>query len=267
VNSQGTRATATARVAFGNATDCMRPWGVADRWDHLVDPEDSYDRWVKKGNSVVEENPHDIYIPPGPGTSGTGYTVQQHRGTELVLKLGNPNNDNENIVSGWFLPLRLPTGTGGYDSGGDDYRKNIRQCRGQVVSIGDYLPAEMGNMVGPTGQGTTDLIARDPHARWVNGGVVDSCAPGCGPFSPRIVPLPVFDIDDYQYRRASGNWTVCPTGGKCLRIVNILGFFVDRITNQGDVVGYLLTYPGLFVTGSPNVGDDASFLMNVHLIR
>ena len=30
---QGVRATAIARAAFGNATDCMKPWAVVDRWD------------------------------------------------------------------------------------------------------------------------------------------------------------------------------------------------------------------------------------------
>jgi hypothetical protein len=269
VNSQGTRATATARVAFGNATDCMRPWGVADRWDHRVPPLDRYDRWYKQGNTVQEYVPHDIYVAPGPGTTGTGYTVTAHRGTQLILKNGNPNSDSEAIIPGWFLPLRLPDGAGSYDSGANPYRANIRTCVGQPVRIGDYLPTEDGNMVGPTGQGVDDLIAQDPNAKWDAGNqaVVGSCAPGCAPFSPRIVPLPVFDVDDFQYRRAANNWSVCPTGGKCVRVVNILGFYVSHQLPGGDVVGYLLTYPGNFVQGAPSVGDDASFLVNVHLIR
>ena len=32
ISSQGVRATATARVASGNATNCMRPFAVADKW-------------------------------------------------------------------------------------------------------------------------------------------------------------------------------------------------------------------------------------------
>ena len=48
INSQGVRATATAPVAPGNASNCMRPWSVADKWLHVVDPVPSYDRWYKR---------------------------------------------------------------------------------------------------------------------------------------------------------------------------------------------------------------------------
>ena len=113
------------------------------------------------------------------------------------------------------------------------------------------------------------MVAQDPNARWENGGVTGSCAsanPPCAPFSPRIVPLPVFDMDDFQWRRVSGDWSVCPGGGKCVRIVNILGFFVDRMQGN-DVIGYLMRYPGTFTTGSPNVGEGSSFLTTVTLVR
>ena len=30
---QGVRATAIARASFGNASDCLKPWAVIDRWD------------------------------------------------------------------------------------------------------------------------------------------------------------------------------------------------------------------------------------------
>ena len=32
VSSQGVRATATAHVTVGNATRCMKPWLVPDKW-------------------------------------------------------------------------------------------------------------------------------------------------------------------------------------------------------------------------------------------
>lgn len=268
ITQQGVRATATARVAYGNATNCMRPFAVADRWEHIVNPVDRFDRWVSQGNNVVELNPHDIYTPASPTDPGTGYRLPDHLGAEVVLKNGNPNNDNENIVPGWFMPVRLPDGEGGYDSGADDYRRNIGHCTGEPVSIGDYLPVENGAMIGPSGQGFNDLRALDPNATWnaATRSVSNSCAPGCAPFSPRIIPLPVFDIDEFQLRRAQNSWGHCPTGGKCVKVVNILGFFADRMQGN-DIIGYLLMYPGLFVTGAPNVDDSASFLVTVQLIR
>ena len=36
-------------------------------------------------------------------------------------------------------------------------------------------------------------------------------------------------MDEYQYRRAENDWSSCPGGGRCVRVVNVLGFFVDRI--------------------------------------
>src|SRR3970040_81758 len=33
---QGARATATAKILSGNASDCLKPWAVADRWDENV---------------------------------------------------------------------------------------------------------------------------------------------------------------------------------------------------------------------------------------
>jgi hypothetical protein len=117
-------------------------------------------------------------------------------------------------------------------------------------------------------QGTEDLFAKDPSASWDASSktVTGSCAPSCAPFSPRIIPLPVFDIDEFQKSRITGDWSQCPGGGQCVRVVNILGFFADHMSGQ-DVVGYLVSYPGIFVAGAPAVGEDAAWLVTVQLIR
>ncbi len=49
ISSQGVRATATARVASGNSTNCMRPFAVADKWIEQRSPVDQFDRWKKQG--------------------------------------------------------------------------------------------------------------------------------------------------------------------------------------------------------------------------
>ena len=59
------------------------------------------------------------------------------------------------------IACRLRGGTGG-----NDYRDNITDCNGTPVQIGDMLPIETGNMIGPTQHGMEDLIALDPSAHW-----------------------------------------------------------------------------------------------------
>lgn len=38
ITSQGVKATATAIVQTANTTNCLRPWAVADKWLHVVNP-------------------------------------------------------------------------------------------------------------------------------------------------------------------------------------------------------------------------------------
>src|SRR4029077_19995888 len=58
ISSQGVRATATASVASGNSTNCMRPFAVADKWIEASAPANEFNHWGKKG---VEQNPADTY--------------------------------------------------------------------------------------------------------------------------------------------------------------------------------------------------------------
>lgn len=263
ITDQSVRATATAVVAMGNTTDCMRPFAVADRWVHAAGDLDRYDHWEKQGNSAVELDPHDSYSP-------TGFSVPADIGVQQILKGGNnPTSDTDPITEGWYLPLRLPDGMGGFTSGADDFREAIAMCVGNPVHIGDYLPLESGVMNGPTDQGVGDLIDLDENAEFneVTKVVDDSCAPGCAPFSPRIVPITIFDIEDFQYRRTHDDWSVCPPGTpRCVKVVNILGFFVAGMSGN-DVIGYLMTLPGEFVTGWANVGESNSFLKKIQLVR
>jgi len=278
ISSQGVRATATARVANGNATNCMRPFAIADKWIDQRSPVSQYDRWQKQGGQVVQLAPYDNYVPPSASDPGSGFRLPDDFGQQATLKAGNPSSGSEAITPGWYLPLRLPDGAGGYVSGASDFSDAIGNCIGNPVSIGQYLPLENGVMSGPTDAGVADLVAKDSGASWdvANQRITGSCAPGCAPISPRIVPITVFDIDEFQWRREGGDWTSswngfpanpCPTGGKCVRVANILGFFVNGMNGGGDVIGYLTSYPGEFVMGAPSVGGGAGFLMNIQLVR
>jgi Flp pilus assembly protein TadG len=284
IDSQPMRATATAWVTTGNSTNCMRPFTVADRWIEVVSSPGpgrggggtlEYDHWIGgPGGSLVELNPADTYIPPQQSGT-TGYKAlpppDGQMGTELPLKNGNPSSSNEPIQPGWTLAVRLPDGEGGYLSGAAEFSDAIANCIGNPVGIGQYLPTETGVMMGPTGFGFNDLKAKDPLAVWnpstltVDNSCVDE-TPSCGSISPRVIPIAVFDMDDYQKRQVINDWSVCPIGGKCVKVVNILGFFADRL-EAGGIVGYLVSYPGEFNAGFGNVVDDSAFLKTIQLIR
>ena len=265
VTNHGVRATATAVATYANSTKCMRPFSVADRWLEVMGTNpDVYNHWDPDEDGTVELEPHDIY------DAGAGWRIPEDIGVEQILKNGpKPNSDDEVIMSGWSMPVRLPDGMGGYINGADDYREAIGTCIGAKVSIGDYLPLEMGEMVGPTNQGVGDLIAQDPDAFFntTTKEIEDSCAPGCAPESPRIVPIAVWDTDEFNRRQATGEWGDCPVAGgqKCVRVVKILGYFVTGMSG-GDVEGYLMTMPGDWDAGAGMPPGD-SFLVNIRLVR
>jgi hypothetical protein len=273
IGSQGVRATATAIAGNGNATDCLRPFAIPDKWQEKTG-DLNFEHYDPNTGSPLD--PYDVYIPPTqPGK--TGYT-RTNLG-DLVTMVPGSTNDKTMGGNGWSLMIDLPDGNGGWESGSNLLRYDVAHCVGHPVRIGQYVPTEnAGTTVGR--DGGRDLIAQDPSAEWdpatknVKEGT--SCAPGNCPtvgysqFSPRIVPIAVFDIEEYQYRKfVTKSTSVCPTGGQCVKVVNILGFFVLSAANDGTVTGRLLTYPGEFVLGPPSdaIADDASFLTAIRLVR
>src|SRR4029079_7110210 len=89
LSSQGVKATATARFVSGNATNCMRPFAVADKWIEHRSPADEYSRWGKGGAQL---DPYDEYVPPSANSAGSGYRLPDDFGAEATLKAGNPNS-------------------------------------------------------------------------------------------------------------------------------------------------------------------------------
>jgi Flp pilus assembly protein TadG len=296
ITSQGIRATASARFVDANAANCMRPFSVADKWIENTVP-DEYNHYDDDG--VVLAGTPDQYVPATSSSAGTGYRLPDDFGTEKVLMMGNPSSAGDPIGQGWSLPLRLPdpNNPGEYLNGADMYRSAISGCAAGPVAIGDYLPLETGAMTGPTDQGVNgplpdgsdSLIEQDPGASFNTSTktIQGSCAPTCAPVSPRIVPIAVWDIDEFQWRRATSSWGTevytdangtahslpggsCPgTGAQCVRVVNILGFFIDHTTNGNPktVVGYLTTIPGSLSAGTSGVATAASFLKVIQLVR
>ncbi|HQX82622.1 MAG TPA: pilus assembly protein TadG-related protein [Vicinamibacterales bacterium] len=258
LEAQGVRATATGMVQPANATRCLKPWGLPDKWieNHPTPgpwlPTSTFDAYDKKGKPLA--NP-DVYIPPSASGPGSGFTVEADFGLRLTLK---PSSDP--ISPGFYNALQL-TGTGG-----SDYRYNISHCTETVWGIGDSIPIEPGNMTGPTGQGARDLIDLDPGATWVGGAspIAGSCVTtgGCPAFtvSPRVVAIPVYDVNVFVSEgKDHGRHTT-------VLVRNILGFFVAGVQGS-EPYGYLMTGPGIYEPGGGSVPPESAFLRTVTLVR
>jgi Flp pilus assembly protein TadG len=267
VTSQSIQATATAQARPANASDCLRPLAVMDRWLEAQtppwDPSDTFDRYYLTGKNkgTLLPNP-DSYTAPTATDPGTGFTVADNYGQQVTLKSGS------SFSGGWFQPVDVPR-NGSPDTGAALYRDNLASCSGSAVSIGDYLATETGDMTGPTKKGIGDLISQDSSAVWnVSTQTIDgSCAPTCAPFSPRIIALPVFNPDEFQYDKSNNTWPSCPGGGSCVQVTNIIGFFVDHMDASNNVVGYLIRYPGVLTSKPGGVGGPSSFAQVITLVR
>lgn len=299
ITSQDISATATAKVTSGTNVSCMRPFAVLDKWDEFdsghepphdydvapnhIDPDfnfldSSFDKYDFPGMKTPVEP--DYYVPavncaptdtgctPVPGTgyrpfAEDGVTPVDY-GRQVEIHTGSQDQNS----AGWFAPVRLHLG----DSGAKDFCTRIKECDPSLTNaIGETISTENGNMVGPTDQclfsDKDSLFNEDPTAHWVppntdpnwpNGAVLSDDFPPNQ--SPRIVPLPVINPDEF--------FATDPNGHTDLVIRNILGFFVeDQIGKGGQTItrGRLINVPSDDVGGSTN--STSSFLRKIILIR
>jgi len=301
VTNQGVRATATAQIVTGDTTECLKPWAVVDRWDEFEpggaepdypnpDPDykpfSTYDKYSDgKGKNPAQEN--DFYKPATATDNGTGFRLPYDEGLQYAIKVGD---NSLSVSSGWFRAIRLPRLDG--QNGANVYKENIESCNGLPSSFADpatVCPAsigqadmaywaargcyavETGNMVGPTSQGISDLIARDPSASWdqANSKIINSAfSPATK--SPRVVPIGVMNVDQYLAQDPNGSTPV-------IRLENIYGFFMEgmgdvdpstgviTLSNSGkSVIGRIMTIPA---TGSGKLTSTSSFLRSIILVR
>lgn len=230
------RAVAAARVAPATGgTGGWRPWAPPDQFAHggtCLTPADDdhgpFDPTPHRYNNVTDrdyyKSPYDasftgvdlsIYASCSLG-SPTGFIAPRDvTGQQVELKTNRPNSP------GNFYGVAL----GG--RGGSDYRSNIANGWSGTINVGDTLTTEPGNMVGPTRQGVSDLIALDPSARMVNQNGVWVVTSNSYPIneSPRIVPIPLFDPTD-----PPGN------GRTTFRVASIASFFIES-SNGHSVFG------------------------------
>jgi len=275
LTTQNIQAMATAQVLIGNATDCLKPWAIVDKWEENWAPTSTFDKYKKAGPDVIVDpaiTTPDSYTAPTESDPGTGYrpynadgSFSSDYGRRIELTQGS-QNDFE-FGAGWFGALNLED-----SRGGSDYGANIRGCVGITFQIGQTLeiPNQTGMDVGNTrdavggpdvhNQAPDSLYNQDPTAWWDEslnggrGGVADSCCPS----SPRIVAVPVVNPDLMALRNESGHANVV--------ISNILGFFVEGYIDH-KVVGRLVTMPGLMASGGATVGPESAFMKMITLVR
>ena len=253
VRSASIGAVATAEAAPSNAMDCVKPFTIPDKWVEKQtgpwDPTDTYDAYNNKGQPLA--NP-DIYIPAynADGTANpnyTGYSNERDKGTELVIRAGTGNN----ITPTFYFSLAMTN-----DTGGDDYRWNIGNCNTTVYHVGDLLVQEPGNMEGPTVQGITGLINRDPNALWdsANLKVINSAF---GSHSPRIFPIPLYDPVYYDAGKRNGR-------NADLKTANWIGFFAERVSGN-NIYGVITTITGIYDKNGP--APNAALPKTIRLVQ
>lgn len=262
ITSQGVRAMAVAQVAVGNSTLCMKPWAIPDKWNELnpvpkpLEPTDDFERYDASGAVLPAA---DEYVAPDPGSTGTGLTFSSDLGLAPTIAFADEGGSDP-ISPEFLLPIVL--------AGGNAYRDNIAGCNGRLSAVGDFFQTDPVATSGVTVAEIANSVNLDAGAAWNSGSntVQGSCAPGCASISPRLVAIAVFDVDLYQQMRVTGNWSACPVAPRCVKVTNIVGFFIARPTSDG-AQGYLATYPGLVSSGNLSLVQDSSFLAAVTLVR
>jgi Flp pilus assembly protein TadG len=90
LTEQGVRASAIARAATANASNCLKPWALADKWaennpipNSEWTPADTYDPTGATPDEYTAQN--------GTSSAGTSFTLNDV-GTELTLKVGKPGD-------------------------------------------------------------------------------------------------------------------------------------------------------------------------------
>ena len=118
-----------------------------------------------------------------------------------------------------------------------------------MISVGDWLQIEPGNMRGPTKQGVNDLIAQDPGAFWSNATqTVEGSAYGT---SPRVIKIALFDP------------LATPASGRNHVVISKLGaFFLESVDNQSTVTGRFMDET---TTGQPCDPNDPALLYGLNL--
>jgi Flp pilus assembly protein TadG len=234
IDTANINAVAMAEASNANAMTCVKPFTIPDKWvEKQTAPWDATDTFDRYNNKGIVVSPADVYEPAyvngAVNLSYSGYNTEQNRGTKLVLRAPIGGN----IAPGMYFSLAMTN-----DTGGQDYRWNIANCNHTIYHWDDPLIQEPGAMQGPTIDGITELIARDPGAVWDEGtNTLRNSAFGDRQ-SPRVFPIPLFDPDFYQGGKTTGRVAT-------LKVANWIGFFAEYIGGSSEIHGRIIPIGGI----------------------
>ncbi len=262
LSTQNIRATATALVFAANSSECLKPWAVADKWleaDGTLGP----DRHLRSRGG------RHLSVSGRVGAARSGHRLQSAAGHSERLRDGNHDQDRQ--PGRHHQPWLVPAARSELGAGCD-----VHQLRRQLLRGMPFTAARAG-------RGISAISCRRKTATWsarpttaprfwstristrtgIRRTSGSSTAASAQPYtcstpglsiSPRVVAIPIFDLELYLHTGGPGNGTV--------QIVNILGFFVDRF-DHGTVTGYLinkkeLVQVGAWRSGRPGVVPQAN---------
>lgn len=233
------RASATAQLTPISGTNCIKPWVFPDKWDDT------------DGDSIWD--PGEFYDP-----NITGYRVPEDVGTVIVLKF---NAGGSTPKMGWYQPVKFgPVNRGGpHCSGADCYRTYISECEPYMITIGDTLEFEMGNMVGPTRQGWSNLIALDPNAFFNTAtGTIENSAYAV---SPRLIKIAMYDPTVGVIGSSSGG------AEKYTEIIKLGFLFIEDLSGGGNEVPVTARFVQHSTTGEACIECPEGFLFTSRLVE
>jgi Flp pilus assembly protein TadG len=281
---QGVKARAIGTPIPANTTTCVWPIAIADRWREVnpsaggwvSSPLASRSEFTKYAVYPALAPLRDTYAAPSgnpsldpalnPGLRVSARPLGQGVFPDLPLTLlpappATPAGLAVGIKAGEFVRVVVPRADGGgFDS-------NLTSCNGIVMHIGDTLALDTGS---------TDTQVRDAaRARYdadlaahyntttlrIDGGCSVATVGHC-PLSPRLVVVPLFDVERYEDTRWMNN------GRPVIRITNFAGLFIENPSMASvQIPGHLTTYPGRFDPTRPAVTLDNAFLRGGILYR
>jgi Putative Flp pilus-assembly TadE/G-like len=266
IMEQGVRATATAVTGNGNTTPCLRPWALADDWVEDGDTAPLEFNYYDAAGTPLPAAARDEYLPPSASAAGLT-TVSADFGERIVWQFAHPLDPTIPITRELVVPLNLP--------GGRTFAANMADCVGEPIALHQTLRVLDGIHPSEIDTATASLFAQDPSADYdyPNLRITGSCAPDCGSVTPRLMAVALYDPRRFQLGRATNNWTQpevgCPTNHPCIRVTNIIGLFLHRMTPAFGYGphGHFMRYPGVTAATAPTFVDDGSWLVTTHLIR
>ncbi|MBC7545045.1 MAG: hypothetical protein H7338_20155 [Candidatus Sericytochromatia bacterium] len=162
--------------------------------------------------------------------------LQSATGMSGLRPWGIPAQDFAGYPEGTTFKLKLTSKSGEYSgggnfqalsldgSGGSIYRQTIISGSQSRFQIGDSVPTETGNMVGPTSQGAETLIGGDTHTSYA--AAVAAGEPDC----PRVVTLIVIKQDSFGKGKSS------------VTVAGFASFFITSWNDPAEVVGQFVRY-------------------------